>query len=53
MPTGFTDEEVRESVDKFLLRQVSVESLPSGARNVVALRDSVYDLITTVLLLRL
>ena len=52
MPTGFTDEEVRESVDKFLLRQVSVESLPSGARNVVALRDSVYDLITTVLLLR-
>lgn len=52
MATGFTDEEVREAVDKFLLRQVSVNPLPNGARNVVQLRDTVYDLITTILLLR-
>ena len=52
MATGFTDEEVREAVDKFLLRQVSVSPLPNGARNVIQLRDTVYDLITTILLLR-
>jgi hypothetical protein len=50
--TGYTDEEVRAAVDKFLLRQASVSLLPNGARNVVQLRDTVYDLVTTVLLLR-
>lgn len=52
MATGYTDEEVRAAVDKFLLRQASISLLPNGARNVLQLRDTVYDLVTTVLLLR-
>lgn len=52
MSTGFTEEQVREAVDKFLLREIAVGSLRSGARDVKSLRDTVLDLISTALLLR-
>ncbi len=49
---GFTDEEVQASINKFLFTELAVDRLGTGARNVVALRDGVFDLITTALLLR-
>lgn len=49
---GFTDEEVATAVDRFLLKQLEVPVLKTGARDVITLRDRVYDLLTTALLLR-
>lgn len=50
---GFTSEEVQTAVDRFLLKQVAVSRLPvTGARDVLAVRDRIYDLLTTTLLLR-
>lgn len=49
---GFTDEEMKASVDQFLLRQLSVSQLTTGARDVRVLRSVVYDLVSTALLLR-
>jgi hypothetical protein len=49
---GFTSEEVQAAVNRFLLKQVSVPQLKTGARDVLALRDVVFDLLTTSLLLR-
>jgi hypothetical protein len=50
--TGFTDDEVRASVDQFLLQQVSVGGMSTGARNIIESRDAVLSLVTTSLLLR-
>lgn len=52
MATGFTEDEVQAAVDQFLLRQLTVSPLRTGARDIRALRNAVYDLITTALLLR-
>ncbi len=50
---GFSSEEIQAAVDRFLLKQVSVSRLPvTAARNVTAARDTVFDLLTTTLLLR-
>jgi hypothetical protein len=49
---GFTDEEVAAAVDRFLLKQLEVPQLKTGARDVLTLRDRVYDLLSTALLLR-
>lgn len=52
MPSGFTEEQVQAAVDQFLLREVSVGTLKTGARDTSAGRDTVLDLISTALLLR-
>jgi hypothetical protein len=49
---GFTDEEVQATVDRLLLTRVSVPRLKTGSRDVLALRSTVFDLLTTALLLR-
>lgn len=50
--SGFTDEEVQQVVDQFLLKRVEVPRLKTGARGVLVVKDRVYDLLTTALLLR-
>ncbi len=52
MATGFTDEETKASIDRFLLRQLSMGTLSTGTRDVRALRSTVYDLVSSALLLR-
>jgi hypothetical protein len=49
---GFTDEEVVAAVDRFLLKQIEVPQLKTGTRDVLTLRDRVYDLLSTTFLLR-
>jgi hypothetical protein len=49
---GFTSEEVSVAVDRFLLKQVEVPQLKTGARDVLTARNRIYDLLTTALLLR-
>lgn len=49
---AFSDEEVATAVDRFLLQQVSVPKLSTGARDVGTLRAGIYDLLSTTLLLR-
>lgn len=49
---GFSDEEIAEAVDRFLLKQITVPTLKTGARDILTARDRVYDLLTTALLLR-
>lgn len=49
---GFSDEEIAAAVDRFLLKQVTVPTLKTGARDILTARDRVYDLLTTALLLR-
>jgi hypothetical protein len=49
---GFTSDEVQEAVNRFLFREVSVPRLKTGARDTLAIRDVIYDLVTTTLLLR-
>lgn len=49
---GFTNAEVQASIDRFLLTQVKVDRLRTGSRDVVGLRNAVYDLLATTLLLR-
>ncbi len=49
---GFTAEEVQEVVDRFLLKQITVSRLKTGNRDVLAIRDVVFDLLTTALLLK-
>jgi len=49
---GFTDSEVQDSINRFLLVEVKANRLSTGARDTVDLRSSVYDLLTTTLLLR-
>lgn len=49
---GFTDEEVQDVVDRFLLKRVEVPRLKTGARAVLVVKDRVFDLLTTALLLR-
>jgi len=48
----FTEDEVSAAVDRFLLTQVGVPTLSTGARDVLTLRSQIYDLLTTALLLR-
>lgn len=50
--SGFTSDEIAESVDRFLLKQVEVPRLPTGSRDITVLRGRVFDLITTALLLK-
>jgi len=52
MATTFTADEVEAAVEQFLLSTVSVPVTKTGARDILALKTGVYDLITTSLLLR-
>lgn len=49
---GYSSEEVRAAVTRFLFTQVRVPRLKTGNRDVLALRTQVFDLLTTALLLR-
>lgn len=49
---GFTSEEVRAATDRFLLKQLTVPRLSSGNRDVLSPRNTIYDLVSTTLLLR-
>lgn len=49
---GFSDEELQASIDRFLERQLAVPTTSSGSRDVVALRDSIFAMLTAALLLR-
>lgn len=48
---GFTSEEVQAAANRYLLSEISVPSLKTGSRDILALRDTVFDLLTTSLLL--
>jgi len=49
---GYTSEEVQNSIDKFLLGQVSTPLTSLGARDVLRTREDIYALLTTTLLLK-
>lgn len=49
---GFTEEEINDAVDRYLLRQVSVPITKTGSRDIRSSKDRVYDLITAAVLLR-
>lgn len=48
----YSDEEIQALVDQFLFAPVSVPRLQGGARDVLAARDAVFDLLTATLLLK-
>jgi hypothetical protein len=49
---GFSSEEIQEQIERFLTTQVESAKTKLGLRDTIAMRDSVYDLLTTSLLLR-
>ena len=49
---GFTTEEVQTKINQFLRTTITVGRTRIGSRDVLALRDEAYDLLTTSLLLR-
>lgn len=50
--SGFTDDEVAASIDRFIRQVVSVPLLTGDSRDVISSRDRVYDLLTTSLVLK-
>ena len=49
---GFTSEEVQTKINQFLRTQITVGRTRSGSRDILALRDEAFDLLTTSILIR-
>jgi len=49
---GFTSEEIRTQIDKFLTTQVTSDRTKLGLRDTLSMRNQVYDILSTTLLLR-